>query len=176
MTTETDTLTIPSFADEDTDRKLTIICSKGTLDMAYPGFILANGALENGIETHLFFTFWGLDIVRTKTMNKLTVTPVGNTAMRMGSTSLSMPQALGPIPGLSKMATWMMKRTIKNLDIPTIPELVEHVSDAGAHLWACKMSVDMMKLTADDFHPAVEDIINVDTFMALSEDSQVLFV
>jgi peroxiredoxin family protein len=94
----------------------------------------------------------------------------------MGSTSLSMPQALSPVPGLSKMATWMMKRTINKLDIPTIPELVEHVSDAGAHLWACQMSVDMMNLTADDFHPAVEDIINVDTFMQLSEDSQVLFV
>jgi len=176
VTTETEGLVVPSFADEDTDRKLTIICSKGTLDMAYPGFILANGALENGIETHLFFTFWGLDVIRKKTMGKLTVTPVGNTAMRIGGTSLSMPQALGPIPGLSKMATWMMKRTIEKLDIPTIPELVQHVADAGAHLWACKMSVDMLGLGEDDFHPAVEAIINVDDFMAISEDSQVLFV
>jgi peroxiredoxin family protein len=153
-----------------------IICSKGTLDMAYPGFILANGALENGIETHLFFTFWGLDIVRKKTMGKLTVTPVGNTAMRIGGTSLSMPQVLGIIPGLSTVATRMMRRSIAELNIPTIPELVEHVSDAGAHLWACQMSVDMLSLDDDDFHPAVEAVINVDEFMRLSEGAQVLFV
>jgi peroxiredoxin family protein len=177
VTTETEGLTVPSFLDEeDTDRKLVIICSKGTLDMAYPGFIIANGALENGIETHLFFTFWGLDIIRNKTMHKLTVTPVGNTAMRVGGTSLSMPQALSPIPGLSKAATWMMKRSIAKLNVPTIPELVEHVSDAGAHLWACQMSVDMLDLVEDDFHPSVEAVINVDTFMQLSEDAQVLFV
>ena len=72
--------------------------------------------------------------------------------------------------------TWMMKRTINKLNVPTIPELVEHVSDAGAYLWACQMSVDMLGLTADDFHPAVDDVINVDTFINLSEDAQVLFV
>jgi peroxiredoxin family protein len=177
MATETDEFIVPSFADEDeTDRKMAIICSKGTLDMAYPGLILANGALENGIETHLFFTFWGLDLIRTKTMGKLTVTPVGNTAMRMGGTSLSMPQALGPIPGLSKMATWMMKRTIDDLGIPEIPDMIQHVADAGGKLWACKMSADMMDVEPEDLYEEVEAIINVDDFMQLSEGAQVLFI
>lgn len=173
--TTTEGLVVPRF-DDDTDRTLAIVCSKGTLDMAYPGLILANGALENGIETHLFFTFWGLDMVRTKTMGKLTITPAGNTAMRLGSTSISMPQLLGVLPGMSKAASWMMRRQIADLDVPPVPEMVQHVADAGGHLWACKMSADMMGLTMDDLHPEVEAIINVDDFMQLSEGAQVLFI
>ena len=90
----------PKF-DDDAGRKLAIICSKGTLDMAYPGLIMGNGAVQEGIELHLFFTFWGLDIIRSKTIDKLSLTPVGNTAMRIGSTSLAMPQTLGALPGMS---------------------------------------------------------------------------
>ena len=65
------------------DRKLSIICSKGSLDMAYPGLVLANAALMEGIDVTLFFTFWGMDIVSKKTMKNLKTTPVGNPAMHM---------------------------------------------------------------------------------------------
>jgi peroxiredoxin family protein len=174
-TTESEGLIVPKF-DDDTDRKMAIICSKGTLDMAYPGLILANGALENGIETHLFFTFWGLDMIRLKTMDKLTVTPAGNTAMRFQGTSISMPQLMGVLPGMSKMASWMMRRQIADLHVPPVGEMIQHVADAGGHLWACKMSADMMNLKLEDLHPEVSDIINVDAFMQLSEDAQVLFI
>ena len=88
----------PKF-DDDAGRKLAIICSKGTLDMAYPGLIIGNGAVQEGIETHLFFTFWGMDIIRKKTVGKLSLTPVGNTAMRIGSTSLAMPTPWGSCRG-----------------------------------------------------------------------------
>ena len=71
---------VPVFDDEATDRKLAIICSKGSLDMAYPGLVLANAALSEGIETHLFFTFWGFDIINKGTMDHLQFTPVGNRA------------------------------------------------------------------------------------------------
>jgi peroxiredoxin family protein len=165
----------PDF-DDDTDRKLCIICSKGTLDMAYPGLILANGALEEGIEVHLFFTFWGLDVIRKKTVDKLTVTPVGNTAMRMGGTSLAMPQLLGALPGMSRMASWMMKGKIAAIDVPTVREFITHVADAGGHFWACKMSVDMMGLNDDDFVDEVEETINVARFLRLSEGAQIVFV
>ncbi|MBS1196092.1 MAG: hypothetical protein H6R33_812, partial [Actinobacteria bacterium] len=154
----------PKF-DDDAGRKLAIICSKGTLDMAYPGLIIANGAVQEGIETHLFFTFWGMDIIRKKTVGKLSMTPVGNTAMRIGSTSLAMPTLMGVIPGMTEMASWMMRGKIKGLDVPTVPDFLTQISDAGGHLWACKMSVDMMKLTKDDFVPEVEDIINVSAFL-----------
>jgi peroxiredoxin family protein len=175
--TDTQELTAPAFMDEaETDRKLAIICSKGTLDMAYPGLILANGALENGVETHLFFTFWGLDMINRKTIKKLSVTSAGNTSMRFPSTSISMPPLMSWIPGMTKFLTWMMRRQIKDLDVPTVPDMLQHVADAGGHLWACKMSADMMKLELDDMFDEVEDIINVDAFMALSEDAQVLFI
>jgi peroxiredoxin family protein len=177
MTTEHQELTVPAFMDEgDTDRKLAIICSKGTLDMAYPGLILANGALENGIETHLFFTFWGLDMVSKKTMKKLTITSAGNTSMRVPGTSISMPQWMSWIPGMTKFQSWMMRKQIRDLGVPRVPEMLQHVVDAGGHLWACKLSADMMKLEADDLFDEVEDIINVDSFMAISEGAQVLFI
>jgi len=165
----------PKF-DADAGRKLAIICSKGTLDMAYPGLIIGNGAVQEGIETHLFFTFWGMDIIRKKTVGKLSMTPVGNTAMRIGSTSLAMPQTLGALPGMSNMASWMMRGKIKGLDVPTVPDFLTQIADAGGHLWACKMSVDMMKLTKADFIDEVEDIINVSAFLELARDAQIIFV
>ena len=87
------TAIVPSFDDDaDTGRKLAIICSKGNLDMAYPGLILANAALGEGVETHLFFTFWGFDMITKSRMDDLKFTPVGNTATHM-------PQGLGGLPG-----------------------------------------------------------------------------
>jgi len=165
----------PKF-DKDAGRKLAIICSKGTLDMAYPGLIMGNGALQEGIELHLFYTFWGLDIIRRKTVDKLSLTPVGNTAMRIGSTSLAMPQTLGALPGMSSMASWMMRGKIKGLGVPPVHEFLTQVAEAGGHLWACKMSVDMMKLTKEDFIDEVEDIINVAEFLDLSRDGQIIFI
>ncbi|MEK9736111.1 MAG: DsrE/DsrF/DrsH-like family protein, partial [Candidatus Nanopelagicales bacterium] len=82
--TDTAPAIVPDFGDEDeVDRKLVIICSKGNLDMVYPGLVLANAALGEGIDTHLFFTFWGLDMILKSRMNNLQFTPVGNTAMHM---------------------------------------------------------------------------------------------
>src|SRR4029079_16941351 len=96
---------IPDFGGPNTDRKLAIICSKGNLDMAYPGLILANAALGEGIETHLFFTFWGFGMINRKTMQHLKFSPMGNTATHM-------PNALSGLPGMTAMATHMMKKQI----------------------------------------------------------------
>lgn len=175
MTTESGGFIAPQF-DTDAGRKMAIICSKGTLDMAYPGLIIANGAVQEGIETHLFFTFWGIDIIRKSTVKKLTLTPVGNTAMRMGSTSLAMPQLLGVLPGMSSVASSMMRGKIKALDVPPVGEFLTQITDAGGHLWACQMTVDMMKLTKDDFVEEVEEVINVSAFLDLSRDAQIIFV
>src|SRR6266581_9623951 len=97
---------IPSFDDDaHAGRKLAIICSKGNLDMAYPGLVLGNAALGEGVETHLFFTFWGFDMITKSRMHNLQFSPVGNTAMHMGSGSAHIPQALAPVPGMTAMAT-----------------------------------------------------------------------
>ncbi len=160
---------VPDFGDEETDRKICFICSKGTLDMAYPALIMANGALGEGIETHIFFTFWGMDMISKKTQHDLKFTILGNPATHM-------PQGLGGIPGMTAVATKMMKKQIADLDVPEIPEFLEMLSDMGAHLWACKMSVDMMDLDEDDLMDQVEDIINVSEFIELSDGAQVIFV
>ena len=97
---------VPSFDDEAaTGRKLAIICSKGNLDMAYPGLILANAALGEGVETHLFFTFWGFDMITKSRMDDLKFTPLGNTAMHLPIGDVRVPQALHRCPACTAMAT-----------------------------------------------------------------------
>ncbi len=169
MTTTTAPAPIPVFEDEGDGRKLAIICSKGSLDMAYPGLVLANAALGEGIETHLFFTFWGFDIINKKTMEHLKFTPVGNPATHM-------PTMLMGLPGMTAFATHMMKRQIEGIDIPDVPEFLEMITDAGGHLWACRMSADMMHITEDQLYDRVEGIISASDFIELSEGAQTLFI
>lgn len=160
---------VPSFDDDASDRKLCLICSKGSLDMAYPGLILANAALGEGIETHLFFTFWGFEIINKKTMGNLQFSPVGNPATHM-------PTAVSGLPGMQAMATRMMRQQIAALDVPPVPEMLDMIHAAGGHLWACRMSADMMKLTRDDLYPGVEGIISATDFIELSAGAQTLFI
>jgi len=174
--TETTTPVVPDFGDEKTDRKIAFICSKGNLDMAYPALIMASGALGEGIETHIFFTFWGMDMINKATQDDLQFTMLGNTAMHMPGSDKHLPQGLGGLPGMTAYATKMLKKQIAGLDVPEIPEFLELLHDMGAHLWACKMSVDMMGLERDDMIDQVEDVINVSTFMELSDDAQIVFV
>lgn len=166
----TDTGHVPAFAREpETARRLCIICSKGTLDMAYPGLVLANAALMEGVEVDVFFTFWGLDMITADRMGRLKATPVGNTAMHM-------PQALGPLPGVTAMTTHMLKKEIAKLGFPDVPEFLETIVAAGGRLWACQMSADMMKLTEDDLYDGVQGIIGAGEFIEMSDGAQVIFV
>ncbi|MEO8556893.1 MAG: DsrE/DsrF/DrsH-like family protein [Actinomycetota bacterium] len=170
--TDTDTAPaiVPSFdSPVGTGRKLAIICSKGSLDMAYPGLILANAALGEGAEVHMFFTFWGFDMINKKTMGDLKFTMLGNTATHM-------PQGIGGIPGMTAMATAKMKKTIADLDVPEIPEFLEQIVASGGHLWACRMSADMNKLTKEDLYDDVEAIISATDFIELTEGAQLLFI
>jgi peroxiredoxin family protein len=160
---------VPDFGDESTGRKLAIICSKGTLDMAYPGLILANAALGEGVETHLFFTFWGFDIITKSRMAELKFTPLGNTATHM-------PQGLGGLPGMTAMATHMMRKQIAGIGVPTVPEFLDQIIASGGHLWACRMSADMMHLRKEDLHDAVEGIISASDFIEKTENAQLLFI
>lgn len=169
-TTLTETAPIPSFGDEkETDRKLVIICSKGSLDMAYPGLVLANAALGEGIETHLFFTFWGFDMITEKTMDHLKFSPLGNPATHM-------PNFVMGLPGMTSFATHMMKAQIEGLDLPAVREFLELITDAGGHLWACRMSADMMHLEEKDLFDRVEGIINASDFIEIAEGAQTLFI
>jgi peroxiredoxin family protein len=161
---------IPTFDDDKAvGRKLCIICSKGSLDMAYPALILGNAALGEGVEVHLFFTFWGFEIINKKTMDHLQFSPVGNPASHM-------PTVVSGLPGMQTIATRMMRKQIADLDIPSVPEFLDMIADSGAHLWACRMSADMMKLTKDDLYDGVEGIISASDFIELSEGAQTIFI
>jgi peroxiredoxin family protein len=161
---------VPNFDDEaTTGRKLAIICSKGNLDMAYPGLVLANAALGEGVETHLFFTFWGFDMITKSRMHDLKFTMLGNTATHM-------PQGLGGLPGMTAMATHMMKKQINEVGVPDVPEFLEQIVASGGHLWACRMSADMMHLTEDDLYEEVEGIINASDFIEKTDGAQLLFI
>jgi peroxiredoxin family protein len=169
MTTTATAPIVPFFGTGPADRKLAIICSKGNLDMAYPGLVLANAALGEGIETHLFFTFWGFDMINKKTMADLKLTLLGNTAMHV-------PQGLGGLPGMTAMATHQMRRAIAELGIPEVPEFLQQIVDSGGHLWACRMSADMQGLGLDDLYDEVEDVISASDFIEMTEGAQLLFI
>jgi peroxiredoxin family protein len=170
MTTQTAPSIVPDFGDaKTTGRKLAIICSKGNLDMAYPGLVLANAALGEGVETHMFFTFWGFDIITRSRMDDLKFTMLGNTATHM-------PQGLGGLPGMTAMATHMMRKQIADVGVPEVPEFLEQIVASGGHLWACRMSADMMHLAMDDLYEGVEGIINASDFIEKTEGAQLLFI
>lgn len=182
-----DSPVVPNFGSADDDspaRKICFICSKGNLDMAYPALIMGNAALGEGCEVHMFFTFWGFDMISKATMDKLKFTFAGNTAMhvselnrlRPGLGSLSLPQTLSAVPGMTSIATKMMNKQLKDLEIPTVPEMLEQIQASGGHLWGCQLSADMMKLTMNDLYDGVEGIISAAEFIELSEDAQVIFI
>lgn len=169
---------IPDFGDDAaTDRKLAIICSKGNLDMAYPGLVLANAALGEGVDTMIFFTFWGFDMINKKTMEHLKFSYLGNTAMHPpGAFGVSMPQGMAGLPGVTALTTAMMKKQIADLDVPEVPEFLELIHGSGGHLWACRMSADMMKLHEEDLYEGVEGIISATDFIELTDGAQLLFI
>ena len=158
--------------DQEKNRSLCIIASQGSLDMAYPPLILANAARMSGIDAHLFFTFWGLDIVTKKKIKGLNVATVGNPSMHPW---FHIPTILGAIPGMSAAASWMMRREIDKLDFPPVDEFVEMIIDAGAHVYGCKMSMDMMGLTEKDLVEGAV-VLGAMEFLEISEGAQVIFV
>lgn len=151
-----------------TIEKVAIVVSKGSLEGIYPALIMANGARMEGIEAELFFTFFGLDAIRKDRYATVKVATVGNPGMHL-------PSLLGVLPGMSWVATKMMKRQMEKLDIPPLPEFVELVSDSGVGLYACRASVDMFGLTEDDFVPQVDGILTVGEFYEHAAGAQVIF-
>ncbi len=162
-------------------RKVAFICSKGNLDMAYPALIMGWAALGNGIDVTLFFTFWGMDMITKSRVDHLELAPVGNTSMKMNmmgvdTGNLGIPQIVGMLPGMTAFATKLMKNKIAALDVPPVREFLEMMVDGGAHLYACKMSVDMMGLKKEDFIEGVEDIVTASDFMDMTEGAQIIFI
>jgi peroxiredoxin family protein len=157
-----------SESTEATIEKVSIIISKGSLDGIYPGLIMANGARAEGIEANLFFTFFGLDAIHRKRHEHIKIATVGNPGLHVATWA-------GGLPGMSSVMTHYMERKMEKLDIPSIPEFVEMISDTGAGLYACLASVELFGLERGDLIDEVKDIITVGDFYALAAGGQIIF-
>ena len=156
------------MATPDTIEKVSIIISKGSLEGVYPGLIMANGARMEGIEANVFFTFFGMDAIHRERHEHVKVASVGNPGLHLATW-------LGGVPGMSSIVTHQMAKKMEELDIPPIPEFVELIADSGGRLFACKASVDMFKLTRDDFIDQVDDVITVGEFYEKAAGGQIIF-
>lgn len=170
----TETLPLAAAAPRDSmnpepARKVAIICSKGSLDMAYPGLILANAARMSGIDATLFFTFWGLDVLNKAKVDHLHVATVGNP-------SLPIPTVVGGLPGMESFASAQMKKQMEELDIPSVREMIEILHDSGAEIYACRMAMDMFKLNVEDLLPQVDGVLSAMDFFDKTAGAQILFI
>ncbi len=132
-------------------RKVAIIASKGTLDMAYPPLILATTAAAMDADARIFFTFYGLNILKKKGPQQLQVAPVGNPAM-----PVPVPNILGMLPGMTPMATAMMKRMFAKQHVVSIQELLHQAVELGVTLIACQMTMDVMGIKREDLIDEIE--------------------
>jgi peroxiredoxin family protein len=138
--------------EEKAKQKYTFICSRGTLDGAYPSLILAINSVRLGHEATIFYTFMGINIVRKGYLAKVRFHPPG---------------FLGAIPGMAAMATGMMKKQIEEANIPDVEELLEIAQLEGIRLVACRMTMDMMKLTEDDLREGVQ-VMNAEQYLKIA--------
>jgi peroxiredoxin family protein len=144
-------------------KKVCIICAKGTIEDVYAALVMSNGAVMEGIETKMFFTFFGLDALTKKTMNCLHTGTVGNPAMRMPG-GLPFPTLLGVIPGVEAGVSSMMRSQMDKLDIPPVKEFLEMIEAGGGEVYACKLAMDMFKLKKDDLWEGVKEVLTVGQF------------
>ena len=132
-------------------RRLAIVASKGTLDMAYPPLILASSAAAMGWQVGVFFTFYGLDIINKKKNKRLAVAPVGNPAM-----PVPVPNIIGAIPGMTAMATRMMKGWMKDANMPTLQDLLDICVASGVELIPCSTTIGVMRTKQEDLMDGLE--------------------
>ncbi len=133
-------------------KKLAIIASKGTLDWAYPPFILASTAAALDYEVQIFFTFYGLTLLKIS-LDDVKVSPLGNPAMPM---PVPMPNLLQILPGMESMATMMMKQKMQGKGIASLEELRSLCLEADVKMVACQMTVDLFDFKKEDFIEGIE--------------------
>ena len=164
---------------------MTIIATKGTLDWAYPPFILSSTAAALGWNVSIFFTFYGLTLLK-KDISDLHVSPLGNPAMPMKmpfgphwfqSIAWNIPSAVQAVPGFEAMATTLMRQTIKNKGVADISELRKLCIEADVKLIGCQMTVDLFGFKHEDFLPEVKEYVGAATFLPMARDADVsLFI
>ena len=150
--------------------RLVLVVTKDTIDQVYPPLILASTAAASGLEVDVYFTFWGLKLLDKKSHAKTKLASVGNPA-------LPMPNIIGVLPGMTAMATRMMKGKIKKY-WPTIPEMMQQAKDIGVRFHACSPTMGLMGMAEKDLIPLTDDIVGASTFLdwATSPGTATIFV
>jgi peroxiredoxin family protein len=152
-------------------KRLAIVATKGTLDMAYPPLILATTAAAMDMEAAIFFSFYGLDIVNKNKYRDLKIPPLANPAM-----PVPMPNIVGVLPGMTRMASWMMKDWMKKGGVPSIPDLIDMAKENGVRLIACQMTLDVLGIKKEDLIDGLE-FAGAGTFLDYAADADItLFV
>lgn len=147
--------------------RLAIIAVHGTLDLAYPPLILATAALALDMEAAIFFTFYGLEIIKKGNGDKLMVAPVGNPAMPM-----PVPNIVGMLPGMTAMATGMMNGWMKKANVAKLSDLLEMAVEGGVKLMACQMSMDVMGIKKEELIDDIE-VVGAATFLNYASENAI---
>lgn len=142
-----------AFKKDPAAKRAAIIASKGTLDWAYPPFILATAAAAAGMKTSVFFTFYGLHLIRKDYLKKIKVSPVGNPAMPM---PVPMPDLITALPGMQTIATGMMKSMFRKKHVAELQELIDSARELEVELIACQMTMDVFGFEQEDFIEGVQ--------------------
>ena len=154
---------------EEKQKRMALIASKGSLDMAYPPLMLASTAAAMDVETMIFYTLYGVDIINKHKYDKLQVAPIANPAM---PSPVPMPNILGMLPGMTALGTTMMKSMMGKIKWPSIPEMVEICLESGVKMVACTPTLEMTGLTKDDLIEGVE-VAGAAEFMDYALDANI---
>ncbi|MGQ4914792.1 MAG: DsrE/DsrF/DrsH-like family protein [Candidatus Asgardarchaeia archaeon] len=138
---------------EDRPKRMAIVVSKNTVDMAYPPLILASAGVAMGMEVALFFTFWGMDIIKKGKADKL------------------------KLPGMMRLFTGMMKGKMKKAGMAQLSELIKNSKELGVKFYACGATIDVMGIKKEDLIPEVDDILGAASFLEFAQDADItLFI
>lgn len=160
-------------------KRLALVASKGTLDQAYPPLILATTATAMGWEAGIFFTFYGLNLLHRARLDHLQVSPIGNPAMPPpipALPGLAVPNLLGALPGMTAMATMMMKGWMAKAKMPTVREMLDLCVEADVQLFACATTMGVMGITQQELIPQAR-CAGATTFLDYASEANVsLFI
>lgn len=159
-------------------RRLALIVSKGTLDNAYPPLVMANTGASLGWEVGIFFTFYGLDIIHSERQQHLSVSPVGNPAMPppLSGVPVKVPTLIGAMPGMTAMATTMMKGWMDEANMAPILEMLDIAGELGVRLFACNTTMGVMGVEQEDLMDGVE-FAGAPTFLDFAAEADIqLFI
>ncbi len=151
-------------------KRLILVVSKGTIDMLYPALVLATTAPAMGMTCDMYFTFWGLKVLTKDGVNSVKIAPVGNPGMPM-------PNIVGVIPGMTKMASTMMKSKIEKF-WPNVYDMIKMAKDSGVKIHACSPTMGFMDVKEENLIPEVDDIVGASAFLswASEPDAVTLFI